>query len=201
MTDDAIRDLKSRIDHRLNEHLLGMKEGWDDSIVGFNEAWDIVLTIFADEAAKATNADPFGRTAADLRENGEAIAASLGGAQATEPSVRENELREFATSLKPSLERPPTFSALNVVNEWREWLQTINVKISDADPKQAIVNTYWLDTTLAKSIDDFVAHARAEERERCAKVAEDEAICGCGGKYRRFDDVPLGIAAAIRNLS
>jgi hypothetical protein len=41
------RDLKDRIDTRLNACLCEMKEGYDDSIVGFNEAWDIVREIFA----------------------------------------------------------------------------------------------------------------------------------------------------------
>lgn len=34
--------LVSTIGIRLNDHLLEMKPGYDDSIVGFNEAWDIV---------------------------------------------------------------------------------------------------------------------------------------------------------------
>jgi len=40
-------DLKSRIDHRLNEYLCDMKPDYDDSIVGFNEAWEIVRAVFA----------------------------------------------------------------------------------------------------------------------------------------------------------
>ncbi len=44
---EARRDrLKSAIDGRLNDYLCGMKEGYDDSIFGFNEAWDIVRKIF-----------------------------------------------------------------------------------------------------------------------------------------------------------
>jgi hypothetical protein len=41
----ALTELKNSIDSRLNNHLCEMKEGYDDSIVGFNEAWDIVRKI------------------------------------------------------------------------------------------------------------------------------------------------------------
>jgi regulator of replication initiation timing len=40
--------LKDRIDRRLDNYLCEMKEGYDDSIVGFNEAWDIVRAVFAE---------------------------------------------------------------------------------------------------------------------------------------------------------
>ena len=43
---DAVRDLRNRISTRLNNHLCEMQEGMDDSIVGFNEAWDIVRAAF-----------------------------------------------------------------------------------------------------------------------------------------------------------
>lgn len=39
--------LKARIDTRLNDYLCEMKPGCDDSIVGFNEAWDEVRKVFA----------------------------------------------------------------------------------------------------------------------------------------------------------
>lgn len=45
----ALRRVQSRINIRLNDHLCAMREGYDDSIVGFNEAWDIVRTILTDE--------------------------------------------------------------------------------------------------------------------------------------------------------
>jgi hypothetical protein len=48
--------LKNRIDTRLNNHLCEMKEGYDDSIVGFNEAWDIVRAVIAEEMALLTPA-------------------------------------------------------------------------------------------------------------------------------------------------
>jgi hypothetical protein len=38
--------IKEHIDIRLNNALVGMKEGWDDSVVGFNAAWDIVRSVF-----------------------------------------------------------------------------------------------------------------------------------------------------------
>ena len=43
--------IKSRLDCRLNDRLCGMKEGHDDSIVGFNEAWDIMRGLFEEIAA------------------------------------------------------------------------------------------------------------------------------------------------------
>ena len=46
---DSLRILRGRISGRLNNHLCEMQEGMDDSIVGFNEAWDIVRAAF-DEA-------------------------------------------------------------------------------------------------------------------------------------------------------
>lgn len=41
-----IKRLKDRIDSRLNNYLCEMKEGYDDSITGFNEAWDLVRKAF-----------------------------------------------------------------------------------------------------------------------------------------------------------
>jgi hypothetical protein len=48
--------LKFSVDARLNDYLCEMKEGYDDSITGFNEAWDIVRAMFAEYAA-LTSAD------------------------------------------------------------------------------------------------------------------------------------------------
>ena len=45
---DSLRILRGRISTRLNNHLCEMQEGYDDSIVGFNEAWDIVRAAFAE---------------------------------------------------------------------------------------------------------------------------------------------------------
>lgn len=44
---------KYRIDFRLNEALCEMKPNYDDSMHGFNEAWDIVTKILDEEIAKA----------------------------------------------------------------------------------------------------------------------------------------------------
>jgi hypothetical protein len=51
-------DLKARIDTRLNNYLCEMREGYDDSITGFNEAWDIVRKTFADAANTEQTAEP-----------------------------------------------------------------------------------------------------------------------------------------------
>jgi hypothetical protein len=46
MPDFAIFMLRLNI--RMNNHLCGMKPDYDDSIVGFNQAWDIVRKLFED---------------------------------------------------------------------------------------------------------------------------------------------------------
>jgi hypothetical protein len=43
---EALKNAHSIINSRLNAHLIEMKEGYDDSIVGFNEAWEVVSTFF-----------------------------------------------------------------------------------------------------------------------------------------------------------
>ncbi len=50
---DGIAALKSRIDLRLNNHLVEMEAGYDDSITGFNEAWEIVVKAFGEAITKA----------------------------------------------------------------------------------------------------------------------------------------------------
>lgn len=46
---EAMRaQLKSGLSTRLNDWLCEMKEGYDDSIVGFNEAWDIMRKYLAE---------------------------------------------------------------------------------------------------------------------------------------------------------
>lgn len=42
LEETVVRRIKSALDTRLNDALCEMQPGWDDSIVGFNEAWDIV---------------------------------------------------------------------------------------------------------------------------------------------------------------
>ena len=45
--------LKNRIDSILNNVLCDMKPGWDDSIEGFNKAWDLVREILAEEIGRS----------------------------------------------------------------------------------------------------------------------------------------------------
>lgn len=49
MTKDLLERIKFRIDTRLNDVLCEMQPNYDDSIVGFNEAWDIVSAILKQE--------------------------------------------------------------------------------------------------------------------------------------------------------
>ncbi len=44
-----IQKIKDRIDARLNNYLCEMKPNYDDSITGYNEAWDIVRDILKEE--------------------------------------------------------------------------------------------------------------------------------------------------------
>ena len=61
LTDEAaakpisLARLKFGIDSRLNDQLIEMKPGWDDSITGFNEAWDIVRKAFDEIAPPRLN--------------------------------------------------------------------------------------------------------------------------------------------------
>jgi hypothetical protein len=48
--------LKNRIDTICNNVLCDMSPGWDDSIEGFNKAWDVVRDIFKEEIGRATAA-------------------------------------------------------------------------------------------------------------------------------------------------
>jgi hypothetical protein len=51
---EAARRLRSSTSIRMNDYLCEMKPGYDDSIIGFNEAWDIVRKILDEfEAAIA----------------------------------------------------------------------------------------------------------------------------------------------------
>lgn len=52
MTPDELQTLRNRLSSRLNDHLCGMKPDYDDSIAGFNEAWDVMRKVFDDEAAR-----------------------------------------------------------------------------------------------------------------------------------------------------
>ena len=48
MNEAEIKQLKECLDLRLNGYLIEMRPDYDDSITGFNEAWDIVREFFAD---------------------------------------------------------------------------------------------------------------------------------------------------------
>lgn len=48
MNHEELIKLKDRLDLRLNNTLIEMDEGWDDSIIGFNDAWDVVRRFFED---------------------------------------------------------------------------------------------------------------------------------------------------------
>ena len=41
-----LEQFKSRLDMGLNDHLVEMKDGFDDSITGFNEAWGVMSKLF-----------------------------------------------------------------------------------------------------------------------------------------------------------
>ena len=49
----AQNQLKRRVDFLLNEQLCCMEPDYDDSITGFNEAWNIVRKILSEEAFAA----------------------------------------------------------------------------------------------------------------------------------------------------
>lgn len=42
----TVERIKHHLDSRLNSHLVDMREGFDDSVVGFNEAWDVMREFF-----------------------------------------------------------------------------------------------------------------------------------------------------------
>lgn len=70
-----------RIGTRLNNALCEMKPGYDDSIVGFNEAWDIMRAVFKDEIAKASSvSSTHSNTAAEMHASGRTKAGNdIGG--------------------------------------------------------------------------------------------------------------------------
>lgn len=49
MTEVELRKLACDLSDRLNSVLCEMKEGYDDSICGFNEAWDVMRKFFDDK--------------------------------------------------------------------------------------------------------------------------------------------------------
>jgi len=52
MTEVELRNLKVALNDRLNNHLVEMKPGYDDSVTGFNEAWDVMGKFFEDKIAQ-----------------------------------------------------------------------------------------------------------------------------------------------------
>ena len=52
-----IQAIEARINSQLNEHLAKMIPNFDDSITGFNEAWEIVSEIFREEIERLSNAE------------------------------------------------------------------------------------------------------------------------------------------------
>lgn len=53
MTKKELEALKSSLDTRLNDILCEMKPDYDDSIVGFNEAWDAMRKFFKERIDNA----------------------------------------------------------------------------------------------------------------------------------------------------
>lgn len=53
----SLKKLKDRLDARFDSHLCEMEEGYDDSITGFNEAWDIMRAAFEEQLGKSPAAD------------------------------------------------------------------------------------------------------------------------------------------------
>lgn len=43
---DVLKKMRATLSDALNNVLCEMKEGYDDSIVGFNEAWDVMRKTF-----------------------------------------------------------------------------------------------------------------------------------------------------------
>ena len=46
---NELERIYARIEYRLNSYLCEMKPDYDDSITGFNQAWNIVRAIFKEE--------------------------------------------------------------------------------------------------------------------------------------------------------
>jgi len=61
MTKIELQRLKDRIDRIANDVLCDMKPGWDDSIHGFNKAWDLVRDILSEEIGRAPQPLPHNR--------------------------------------------------------------------------------------------------------------------------------------------
>jgi hypothetical protein len=73
LTAEALQDIKVSLDYWMNEHLFAMKPEYDDSVTGFNEAWDVVSKFFA--TLTPTPADGWRGIAEATREAAAKIAA------------------------------------------------------------------------------------------------------------------------------
>jgi len=54
MTKKELQKLKDRVDRIMDSVLVDMKPGWDDSVHGFNKAWDVVRDIMTEEIDRCT---------------------------------------------------------------------------------------------------------------------------------------------------
>ncbi len=52
MTELELRNLKVALNDRLNNYLCELKPNQDDSITGFNEAWEVMGKFFDDKIAQ-----------------------------------------------------------------------------------------------------------------------------------------------------
>lgn len=52
MTKSELQRIKDRVDSILNSVLCDMKPGWDDSIEGFNIAWNLVSATLKEEIGR-----------------------------------------------------------------------------------------------------------------------------------------------------
>lgn len=86
-----LRKLKDKIDYRLNDYLCEMKPDYDDSITGFNEAWDIVRKAFGDALASSIEATG-GGTGQHL------VADRLGAVSTTEKGAAQGAIATFSTA-------------------------------------------------------------------------------------------------------
>ena len=50
----ALKEMRGKLSDALNNVLCEMKSGYDDSIVGFNEAWDVMRKTFDREIDRLT---------------------------------------------------------------------------------------------------------------------------------------------------
>jgi hypothetical protein len=201
MTDDAIREAVARalfgpLNPIWDARWDALHESdytyvnWSDDLQGGKQGYrhDAEIAIAAYETAKAATSDPFGRTATDLRENEEVIAASLSGAQWTPEDIANAEAKaaRWAEHFGGTQATEPSADVLKVIT-----------KGNGCSPIYSICSKWPpRDCCCTRSVDRLV-RARAEERERCEtklrEIIDD-------GTYLRQVLYERAIAA-IRNLS